>query len=285
MKMAGVLVTALFVLIVAPALAVKGYLVEKTVVTEHTMMMGGGMEAKEVKEVKEYIFPDGMVTEEVVVKGMEGRKGNKSTQISLYTKEGMVVYNVDHNQKQYFKIVFPYDALSQLFAAGMPLLFEGLIICEEGKKCRVNKKFYRFTGKKKKVGRWTAREVILAIKKPQQKEKKGSVWIAKDKNLAGATLTMLDSYFKIIKKSPSIKNNPYLMNLYDEAYKILRNFVRKEGAPVITVDEKMGMRIIETVKNVKKIDIPESMLKPPKDYKEFKLPQGMPMMPPQGGMR
>ena len=284
--MVGVIFTALIFLILTPALAVKGYLLEKTVVTESTMMMGGGM--KEVKEVKEYVFPEGMVTEEVVVEGMEGMKGSKSTQISIYTKEGMVVYNVNHIKKQYFKIVFPYEALGHLFAAGLPFLFEGLIICEEGKKCRVNKKFYKFTGKKKKVGKWTAREVILSIKSPNQKGKKGSVWIAKDKNLAGATLTMLDSYFKIIKKSPSIKNNPSLMNLYEEAYKILRNFVRKEGAPVITVDEKMGMRIIETVKNARKIDIPESMLRPPKGYKEFKMPQGMPMMPmmpPPGGTR
>jgi len=98
---------------------------------------------------------------------------------------------------------------------------------------------------------------------------------------------MLDNFYKAATKSTALSNNPYLMSLYRDAYKVFKDFLKKHGAPVQTENYEMGMKIIETVLDAKKIDIPKSMMKPPAGYKELKTPGGFPMMPmtPPGGSR
>ena len=59
-----------------------------------------------------------------------------------------------------------------------------------------------------------------------------------------------------------------------DAFQELQGFIKEHGAPVQTlkVDTQSYRFVKETIKKVKRVDIPESMFKPPKDYEEIKLP-------------
>jgi len=120
--MLGTVVFAVL-MFVLPSFAVKGYLLKKEEIIVHGMMG-----TREVKEVKEYHFPGGMITESVTVEGMEGIKGKKHTNITLLTDEGMMIYNIDHNNKQYFKMVMPYDVIGSLGAASFAAFLDGIVI-------------------------------------------------------------------------------------------------------------------------------------------------------------
>ena len=274
--MAGVVALLFLAFLALPALAVKGYLIEKTITTS---VWGEG--TKEVKEEKEYILPNASITETKLIQGMPGKR-SRSTSIAIMTKEGVIIYDIDHDKKQYLRMVIPYDFFGNMASQITPNLFANLILCEEGKKCRINEKAFRFTGKKKKIGKWIAREVVFVSGSSQGGTNNEATWVARDRALEEASILYLKNFVDALKKSRAIAKDPKLLKFYTEGFEAFKEFIRKHGAPVMTVEQQMGTRIIETVKDVKKIDVPESMLKPPKDYTEVKLPIGM-QMPQTGG--
>ena len=274
--MAGVVALMFMVFMALPALAVKGYLIEKTITTATP---GGGV--KEASEEKEYILPNASITETKLLQGIPGKR-SRSTSIAIMTKEGIIIYDIDHDKKQYLRMVLPYDAFGSIAGEVTPNLFANLILCEKGKKCRINEKAFRFTGKKKKIGKWIAREVILVSGSAQGGGSNEATWVARDRTLEEASILYLKNFIDALKKSSTIAEDPKLLKFYTEGFEAFKEFIRKHGAPVMTVEEKMGTRIIETVKDVRKIDVSESMLRPPEDYTEVKLPFGMQMTQPGG---
>jgi len=249
-----------FILLISLTLsahAIKGFLIEKI---EETRYATGGVE---IKKVREFVTPKAFVREEKTIKSsMEGRR-IKSTSINLLLKKGLLTYDIDHDKKQYTKFLISYETFSSLLSQDG--LFKGLVVCNNNRSCKINENFYRLTGRKKKIGRWSAREVILL-----ENGEKSVMWVVKDKELENAVLMHFKFYLRAIKRGS--KGNMSATKVYDKAFKLFERFVRKYGAPVQTVSEDRteGILTIETIKDVKKIDVPDSMLKPPKGYKEFK---------------
>jgi hypothetical protein len=151
--------------------------------------------------------------------------------------------------------------------------------------CQIKKleEMVKFTGKVERVGKWKAKEAIKRISSPMMGEVNSRVWIAKDPLLREAERTRLSFYKKIVSKDPQLAN----MKIIKDSITAFDKFLKKYGATVKEESMTMGVKTIRIVKNVKKVNISESKLKPPKGYTNISKQRPMmgPMMGPRGGYR
>ncbi len=267
-------VLTLLILITFSSYAVEGYLIEKIVEVRYagvkhiTGKFGACLPdaGSQLKEVKDFVTENAFIREEKVIESSGEVLRARSTSIGLLSKEGIITYYVDHDRKLFRRLLIPYKHfVNQLILEGEFLSLP--VLCNYEKRCSLNKSFYKFTGREEKIVKWKAKEVVFTVR-----TEKFVAWIAKDKDLEEANLTILRLQIKAVERG--LRENRDLLNLYNDAFQELQSFIKEHGAPVrmLKVDTRSYRFVKETVKRVERINIPESMFKPPKDYEEIKLP-------------
>ncbi|GEM_PF-4397309 len=231
-----------FFLLVWVSLAVS---IEAILIRKEASTYTGGGRTKEV--ITEYVTKRGTVTDMEVtaeVRVLESLRREILRVTEIRTREGnkLVVYRVDHGSRTYVRMEVPPKAV---LPTGLTGLFGSLEPAGE-------------TGR---IGRWEAEKFRVSFPTPWGKGTQ-ILWLTKDsKDLIEAE-----------KKRLSMLKG----GVNEELIRKLEDVLNRYGAPVKTETYLHGMRRVEVVKEVSRRDIDESRLKPPKDYRRWKLWQPSP---------
>lgn len=244
---------------------IEGYLVERYVISESPYGSNASVE-------KEYVTKKGIIR--------ESEKGDyKSTTIMVPSKGGIKTITIDHKTKTYTEMEMP----SGMILMGLMMM---AIECPQGQAnpnaCRIKKvdEMVKLTGKSEKVGKWKAREAIMEANSMMGKSIT-KLWLVKDPLLIKAQEMTLSFYKKLAYNDPKIAGGMG-KNMVEDVFKSLKKFLKKYGASV--KEESFGPMQSKTervIKSVKKVNVPESMFKPPKGYTKRSI-MGHMMMPPGG---
>ncbi len=224
---------------------VEGYVVDRVVEIRYA---DGKIE---VRKIRGFVSSEAVAGEE----GIPG-KGKVRGYILLIDDKGRKAYSIDHKKRQYLEVPFPEGRLSRMEEG----LLHGGLTGHGDLKCR--RITYRITGRKDRVGVWEAEEAIPFGKGIR-------VFLVKDEDLEGVTLTYLEFLLKALKRGGP--QDAETIAMCERAFQAFRRVVKEHGAPAQVVRDLGERLIIERVEKVERGDIPESTFRLPEGYRDAGL--------------
>ncbi len=177
---------------------------------------------------------------------------NKGEKITHFKKGKAVVYFIYPDKKTYGRQEFE----GRMLIMGFMMLLD----CNQQGKCKPK---VEPTNERKKIGKWTARKVIVRVNMFGQTTQ-AYQWYTKDSKL-------LLEFDRLGMKNVlrTVGNDPKVSYFLKSARKALKGIRKTYGALVMSETSTMGGTTVEVVKSVKRVNVPKSFFEVPKGYREY----------------